>query len=420
MRYGIRPFTDSFAQITRQQPNRPHPVNSRGGKFSMGIKEALGIESEPKVRYAIVGLGDIAQEDMMPGVQHTGNSEITALVTSDADKANQLSDRYSVDAVFSYEQFPEALASGTFDAIYLSTPNWRHYEFIVPALQAGIHVLTEKPLEVSVAKCNSILAAAASSNAKLMVAYRLHFEPATLDTIDRIRDGEIGQVHIFASTFSQLVDPRNHRVQHGSIAGPVFDMGPYPVNAARYIFEDEPTEIVSAVGTRHPQSGFPQDFYDTVAVTLRFPEDRLAQFNLSYYGNPSNSLIAVGTKGSIELDPAYMFGEPLRQTITITEKKSEHAFKNTDHFGGELKYFSDCILNGESPEPDGEEGLADVRVLEGIMTALETGTSVKLPPFRRSRRIDTERQKMTLSAVSTPELVHASNPGQGSEKKSKN
>ena len=193
------------------------------------------------------------------------------------------------------------------------------------------------------------------------------FRAGTLDTIDKIRSGLLGDVHLFASTFSQFVDPDNHRVKNGELAGPVFDMGPYPVNAARYVFEDEPTEVVSAAGTKHPKSGFPQNFYDSVAVTLRFPENRLAQFNLSYFGNPSNSFIAVGTEGTLELDPAYTFGKGLEQTITIGEKKEEHSFKNTDHFGGELKYFSDCILNNESPEPNGEEGFADVRVLEGIM-----------------------------------------------------
>src|SRR5580658_4940054 len=137
----------------------------------MGIKELIGMESERKVRYAIVGLGDIAQEDMMPGVDHTGNSEIIALVTSDPVKARELGEKYGVEAVFSYEQFQEALTSGTFDAIYLATPNWRHAEFIVPALKAGIHVLTEKPLEVSTEKCRQILEAAKESSAKLMVAY---------------------------------------------------------------------------------------------------------------------------------------------------------------------------------------------------------------------------------------------------------
>ena len=128
----------------------------------------------------------------------------------------------------------------------------------------------------------------------------------------------------------------------------------------------------------------------------------------------------LGTEGVLQLDPAYTFGKGLAQTVTIGEKKKEQSFKNTDHFGGELKYFSECILNDESPEPDGEEGFADVRVLEGILVALESGELVQLPPFARSKRIDTDRQKMTLDAVSTPELVHADNPGRGGEKKPKN
>ena len=253
-----------------------------------------------------------------------------------------------------------------------------------------------------------------------MVAYRLHFEPATLETIEVIRSGDLGTVHLFASSFAQPVDPANHRAHAGELAGPVFDMGPYPVNACRYVFGDEPTEVVSATGTNHPESGFDQTFADTVAVTLRFPGERLAQFNVSYFGNPTNSFIAIGTKGSVHLDPAYMFGKPLEQTVAIGEKKSHKSFKNTDHFGGEMKYFSACILDGVEPEPNGEEGFADVRVLEGILEALKTGESVTLKPFTRTRRIDTESQREMLRAVSTPELVHASNPGKGVEKQPKN
>ena len=386
----------------------------------MGIKEALGLGSEKKVRYAIVGLGDIAQEDMMPGIEHTGNSEITALVTSDPTKASELSKKYDLENAFSYQQFAEALVSGTFDAIYLATPNWRHAEFIIPALKAGIHVLTEKPLEISTKLCEEIMAAERTSTAKLMVAYRLHFEPATLDTIEVIRSGKLGNVHLFASSFTQLVDPDNHRGHSGELAGPVLDMGPYPVNAARYVFGDEPTEVLSAVGTNHPGSGFDQTFADTVAVTLRFPGQRLAQFNLSYFGNPTNSFIAIGTTGSVQLDPAYTFGKPLEQTLMLGKAKSQKSFKNTDHFGGEMKYFSDCILNGTDPEPNGEEGYADVRVLEGILEALKTGQSITLQPFNKTRRIDTVEQKMMLGAVSTPELVNASNPGKGVYKQAKN
>ncbi len=386
----------------------------------MGIKEMFGVESRRKVRYAAAGLGDIAQEDMLPGVEHTGNSEITAFITSDQVKARELGRKYGTSTLFTYDQFEMALHSRAFDAIYLATPNWRHAEFIIPALKAGIHVLTEKPLEVSTEKCKQILDAENASAAKLMVAYRLHFEPATLDTIEKIRSGTLGEVHLFASTFSQMVDPANHRVQNGELAGPVLDMGPYPVNAARYIFEDEPVEVTSAVGVKHPQSGFDQDFFDTVAVTLRFPENRLAQFNLSYFGNPSDSFVVVGTEGVLQLNPSYTFGAGLAQTVVVGEKKEEHAFKHTDQFAGELKYFSECILNDERPEPDGNEGYADVRVLEGILTALQSGQPVTLPPFHRYQRIDTERQRISLPAVSTPELVHASNPAKGEERRPKN
>ena len=386
----------------------------------MSIKEALGFGSDKKVRYAIVGLGDIAQEDMMPGVEHTGNSELTALVTSDPKKATELGKMYDLRSTFTYEQFPEAIASGTFDAIYLATPNWRHADFIIPALRAGIHVLCEKPMEVSTEKCEEILKVEKTANAKLMIAYRLHFEPGTLATIDAVRSGKIGEVHTFNSTFAQPLDPSNHRAHNGDLAGPVLDMGPYPVNAARYIFSDEPTEVVSAAGTRHPETGFDQDFDDTVAVTLKFPKNKLAQFSCSYYGGPVNSFVAVGTKGSIMLDPAYMFGKPFEQTLAIGDKKSKESFKNTDHFGGEMKYFSDCILNNRQPEPDGEEGFADVRVLEGVLEALKTGGSVKLKPFTRTRRIDTQTQRETLRAASTPDLVDASNPGKGVERQPKN
>jgi predicted dehydrogenase len=385
----------------------------------MSILSAIGLSNTKKVRYAIVGLGDIAQEAMMPGVDHTGNSEITALVSGHLDKARQVGEKYGVADIYTYEQFDQMLASGKVDAIYLATPNWRHAEFAIPALKAGIHVLVEKPLEISAKQCKAIEEAVKASSAKLMVAYRLHFEPGTLSTIERIRSGELGEIILFTSTFVQKVDPENHRARNGIEAGPVLDMGPYPINAARYVFEDEPTEIISAVGVRHPDAGL-GDFDDTVAVTLRFPGNRLAQFVVSYAANALESYYAVGTKGSIAMQPAYTYGKSLEQNVTIGQDETSTSFRNTDHFGGEMKYFSDCILNDKHPEPDVEEGYADVRVLEGIVEALKTGTSVQLQPFSRTLRIDTKEQLETLRAVKSPDLVDVSNPAAGVDKVPKN
>jgi predicted dehydrogenase len=385
----------------------------------MSILSSLGLGSGQKIRYGFVALGDIAQEAMLPGVSHTGNSEVTALVTGDPEKARGVGAQYGVTDSYGYEQYEQMLRSGTVDAIYLSTPNWRHAEFAVPALRAGIHVLLEKPMEISTAKCREILEAQSASGAKLMVAYRLHFEPATLDLLGKIRNGELGEVTLFNSTFVQMVSPDNHRARNGIEAGPIFDMGPYPVNAARAVFGAEPVEVVSAVGSRHPQAGL-GDFDDTVAVTLRFPEGRLAQFVLSYYGNTLDSYAVVGTKGSVQMNPAYMYGQPLEQRVILGERKSSRSFKNTDHFGGEMRYFSDCILNDRQPEPDGEEGYADLRVLEGIVRALRSGRSEVLEPFTRSRRIDPAAQEERLAARRSPELVNASNPGKGKDKVPKN
>ena len=105
-----------------------------------------------------------------------------------------------------------------------------------------------------------------------------------------------------------------------------------------------------------------------------------------------------------------MYGVPLEQQVTLGQKQSEKSFKNTDQFGGEMRYFSDCILNGTDPEPDGEEGYADLRVLEGVLRALKTGTAQTLEPFQRSKRTDPSKQRETLAAQRSPELVGASNP----------
>ena len=101
----------------------------------------------------------------------------------------------------------------------------------------------------------AVIAIAAPSTHCRCVAYRLHCEPGTLSTIERIRSGELGEVILFSSTFVQKVDPENHRARNGDEAGPIFDMGPHPINAARCVFESEPTEVVSAVGVRHPEAG---------------------------------------------------------------------------------------------------------------------------------------------------------------------
>ncbi len=362
-----------------------------------------------KIRYAVVGGGSISQGAFMPGVGQTDNSVMTALVTGDPEKADKLAGLYGLKS-YTYEQFPELLQSGEIDAVYVATPNFRHTEFVVPALEAGIHVLLEKPMAASLEDCEQMNAAAKRSGAKLMIAYRLHAEPGTLDMIERVNKGDFGDARLFTSTFTQTVRPSNHRAQCGFAAGPVPDMGPYPLNMVRQLFNAEPIEV-SAVGVRSP--GSEVNTWDTVTVSLRFPQERLAQFTLSYTLPSSERFQLLGTQGEIEASPCFGYGEGvgIAYRATFDDDTTVHTFPVVDQFAGETAYFSDCILQNLPVEPCGEEGWRDVRVIEAIERALETGQPQTLEPLapKPHARRDQQR-KFPLAKV--PEYVDTEDPTQ--------
>ena len=368
-----------------------------------------------KVRYAVVGVGWIAQAAFMPGVEHTGNSEMVALVSDHEAKAAEVGKKYGISKTYTYEELPALLASGEIDAVYLATPNFDHLDYAVQTLDAGIHLLLEKPMAVSVDECQQMIRASEGSGAKLMIAYRLHFEPGTLKGLERVRNGEIGTVRFFNSSFSQQISGQNHRAKHGFWAGPVPDMGPYCINAVRNLFGAEPIEVFATGVCTDPERFVDEHgaaFEDTVSVTLKFEDERVAAFCLSYSGGDVDDYRIVGSKGSLFSDPAYQVATAIKHKLVVDKKESTEEFKQTDHFGGELKYFSDCILHDTNPEPDGEEGMLDVRVLEAIEQALKTGTVQRLAPYYRKRR-PMPNQVQTLAAVKEPELVAAHKPSDG-------
>ena len=364
---------------------------------------------EGKVRYAVVGAGWISQAAFMPGVAQTGNSVMTAIVTGDQKKAEALGRRYGIERTYHYDAYRAALESGGFDAIYLALPNDQHRQFALPALEAGVHVLLEKPMATTEADCAAIEAAARRTGAKLMIAYRLHFEPATLEAIRLEQSGVLGRVWLFTSTFTQKVSKANHRANHGFWAGPVADMGPYPINAVRNLFRAEPIEVF-AVGTKRPHLGF--DFHDTVSVTLRFPGDRLAQFTVGYGLDRVSEYRVSGDKGDLLVKPGFGFPAGLAHQLTLDGSTTERRFKPLDQFGAETRYFSDCILHDRDPEPDGEEGRLDVRVIIAIERALETGEVQRLEPYHRTKH-PTPDQAIELPPITPPPMVNAHEPGEG-------
>ncbi len=362
-----------------------------------------------RIRYAVVGVGWISQAAFLPGVEHTGNSEVVALVTGHEEKAVKVGEKYGIETIYSYEEFDGLLGSGTIDAVYLATPNFDHIGLALKTLEAGIPLLLEKPMAVSVEECERMIAASQRTGAKLMIAYRLHHELGTLKAIERVRNGEIGTVRMFNSTFSQAVSAQNHRARHGFWSGPVPDMGTYCINAVRNLFGAEPIEVYATGVCTDPERF---NMEDTVAVTLKFEGARVASFVVSYSGGDVDDYRIVGSRGDLYSNPAFQVGVQIKHELTAMKKKTCQSFKETDHFGGELKYFSDCLIEGKNPEADGEEGMLDVRILEAIEQSLLTGQRQMLAPYYRSRR-PMPHQVEKLSAVKEPKLVDSHKPSDG-------
>ena len=358
-----------------------------------------------KIRYAVVGLGHIAQVAVLPAFAHAKrNCELKALVTEDPAKAKQLSKKYGVPSTYSYETYDRCLRSGDIDAVYISLPNSMHHEYAIQALEAGIHVLCEKPLAIDEAQCEEMIDAAARSGAKLMTAYRLHFDKANLKAVEIVRSGKLGNPRLFASTFGMQVRPDNIRLSRALGGGPVWDLGIYCINAARYLFRDEPEEVFAFAATgADPRF---REVEESLSAILRFPQSRTASFTCSFGSADVSVYEIVGTKGSLRADPAYEYAEGLKFRVTIEGKSREHKFGKSDQFAPELLYFSDCILKGKEPEPSGKEGLADVRIIRALYRSAETGKPIKIAPTQREKR-PTAQQEIRRPPVKKPELVRA-------------
>jgi predicted dehydrogenase len=247
-----------------------------------------------------------------------------------------------------------------------------HADYTIRALNAGVHALVEKPLAITVEECERMIAAANAKGLMLMTAYRLHTEPGTLEAIDMIRRGEIGEARMFNSLFSFPLAPGNHRLKAAHWGGPLQDIGVYCLNAVRHLFGAEPTEVIAMTGNAEGDPRF-TEVEEMIAATLRFPGGRLAQFTCSFGGDEIDQYRVVGTKGQIEVSSGYRFDKPITVRLTKGGKVTEKAYPQYDHFSGQAAYFSDCILKGRQPEADGGDGLADVAIMRAIEAAAQTG-----------------------------------------------
>jgi predicted dehydrogenase len=361
----------------------------------------------PRIRYAVVGLGHIAQVAVLPAFEHArGHCELTALVSDEPDKLSTLARRYHVPRTYSYEQYGECLQQ--VDAVYLALPNHLHATYAVLAARSGVHVLCEKPMAVTVDECESMVQAAREHDVKLMIAYRLHFERTNLQAAELATDGSIGEPKLFNSTFTMRVDPENIRAKRATGGGTLYDIGVYCINAARYLFKAEPKEVMACAVNGDPLR-LPE-IEESVAAILRFEPERVASFVVSFNASDVGWYEIVGTKGSLRVDPAYEYAEGNAYELTIEGKKTKKEFPKRDQFAAELIYFSECIINNTQPEPSGEEGLQDVRIIRALYESAETGKPVEIPPYVPAERPTLDQDIQRPPVEKPPKPVKARSP----------
>ena len=330
-------------------------------------KEKLGI--------ALVGLGYYSTDLLAPRLQNTKHCYLAGIVTGTPAKEKVWMERYHIPRknVYNYENFDEIAGNDDIDIIYIVLPNSMHAEYTIRAARAGKHVICEKPMALSVQECRMMIDACHEAGVTLSIGYRMHFERTTQEVMKWGREKEFGKInYVHASAgFIWPDDNENHwKLKRSYGGGPLMDMGVYSIQAARYSTQEEP---VSVTGQQYkPDTVYFREVPQTVTFQLAFPSGAVASLSSSF-GNYSNQLYVSCTEGWYELNPFQAYGG-----IRGQSSRGEISFPQVDQQGTQMDEVALCIQEGKPMRVTGEEGLADMKVVEAIRKATETGKTISI------------------------------------------
>jgi glucose-fructose oxidoreductase len=211
---------------------------------------------------------------------------------------------------------------------------------------------------------------------------------------------------VFSSVFSFQVKEGNTRVEDRAGAGPLHDLGIYCINAARYVFRDEPIGVHAHRISNGDDERF-QAVEEGIAASLRFKGGRVANFVCSYGAADRSHYEVVGTDGVLEVENAYEYTTPMAVTLVKNGKRKRRSFRKSDQIAAEVQYFVRCIRNEIEPEPSGLEGLADLHIIEAIQEAVRTGQHVAIAPIAgiEDEAHPSPEQEITRPAHGMPKLI---------------
>jgi predicted dehydrogenase len=333
--------------------------------------------SEKKLGVALVGVGSLTIGQLLPAFAQAKLVRPVALVSGHADKARQQAERFGIDAknLYSYENFDTIKDNPDVDIVFIVLPNGMHAEYTIRAAKAGKHVLCEKPMANTVEECQQMIDACKQADRKLMIAYRLRYEPMTVRAIELARaSGTIKQ--ITAEAGFSIGDASQWRLNKKLAGGgPLMDMGIYAVNAIRYLSGQEPTEV-SAFSYATPNDPRFKEVEETLEFQMKFESGLLAS-GLTSYGFNCNRYRLYGSQGELEAEPMQAYGGN-RLTQRRGWERQEVRYTPVNHFAAEMDHFADCIANDKPVLTPGEEGLADVKVITAAYESACSGKPVKV------------------------------------------
>ena len=361
-------------------PSRPDPGPPVGRPMPEEID--LPLPPERRVGVALVGLGAYALQQIAPNLLQTRRARLAAVVSGNADKARTVAAAYGVgrDHVYSYDTFDRIAQDETVDVVYVILPNAYHRAWTERAFAAGKHVLCEKPMATTAEDCEAMIAAGERAGKRLMIGYRVHFEPHNVRAKAMIAAGDIGAPRIVVADHMRPLDLAELRDQwraRQEIAGggSLVDIGIYSVNGARFLLGEEPARVTARLlpGSGNPAVGVEEG----VAWTMEFPSGAVASCTSGYREFEAKRIHVQGSEGEVTLDPESDYYEN-RLTVRTEGEAREITVPNANQFAGMLDEMAASVLENREPATPGAEGLRDVRILEAIYRAAESGAAVDL------------------------------------------
>ena len=331
----------------------------------------------PILRVAIMGLGSYGTR-VAEAMQSCSKAKLVGVISGTPSKIKDWQSKYNIPEknCYNYENFDRIKDNQDIDAVYVITPNALHHDEVIRVAKAGKHAICEKPMSINAKDGQEMVDACKSANVKLLVGYRMHFEPKTLEIIRMRKDGELGKILFFQGLSGfRIGDPNQWRLNKQLAGGgALMDIGIYSINGSRYMVGEEPIWVTAQETKTNPEK-FKEGVDETIQFQLGFPGGAVASCLSTYSMNNLDRFFLNGEKGFAELKPSTGYG-PIKGRTNKGELTQPHQTHQTV----QMDEMSGIILAGKQPivPVDGEEGVKDLKIIDAIYQALSTGKKVDL------------------------------------------